>query len=662
MKIKIADFGQAKKFQGSYNTKTGTEGWSAPEIAGQYYNGYSGDMWSVGCVIYYLLTSLNPFLGYAGETTEKTETTERTETTGKTETTERKEIFTFAFWPRLHQHSFQEYSDPLRPGDKPKRGDQIVVKGISNIANSFLNGLIVHDPMKRMTAHKALNHPWICQTSPLQAALEGGDFRLASLLALHDPRYNCKWEGETRREIALIVLRIAAAGGHRHLVSWALTTMHSEYDFKPIIRGWNAKPALLGAATIGSLPIVQMLFNKLGREEKSQSILLNACNAALKGGHHEVVDFIWPLLSPRERSWNRQLSQHLALYGNPATLGVAYQYWMRHSEPSAKMELRIVHFGDPSSAYAYHFPTMIVHAAEHGKTKRVEWFLKTRPSPDTPIPDAALLKASEGGHLDTFSLLLKVVPVEMCGSVEINPLLATALITASFYGHIDIVTCLVKRRVKPSLAAINEAVNRNNSIIFRYLIDSLVHKFKQDSRQVANYITAAAVPHCDLRLIKWLCRNRADLTFPGNPIEHVRHAARFGASEIVTWFITRFEKDQNAAEIIKQAVIGASEGGHVDIVEHLCKVACNAQIGDPWVGAAKGGHIAILDLLLQTNPKPRPCILRSALFAAVAVNRLGTVLRLLCAGARLEDGHGKHLKYKCQRVIQDLLDDFGSSL
>lgn len=58
--IKLADFGLAKVLEGEYHTNNGTRIWTAPEKQSGIY-GEKVDMWSVGCVVFYLLTSLDPF-------------------------------------------------------------------------------------------------------------------------------------------------------------------------------------------------------------------------------------------------------------------------------------------------------------------------------------------------------------------------------------------------------------------------------------------------------------------------------------------------------------------------------------------------------------------------------------------------------------------------
>lgn len=59
--IKLADFGCSKEIDAMTGSKTGTPGFSAPEILyGQKYDFYA-DIWSLGCVVYNMIVGQNPF-------------------------------------------------------------------------------------------------------------------------------------------------------------------------------------------------------------------------------------------------------------------------------------------------------------------------------------------------------------------------------------------------------------------------------------------------------------------------------------------------------------------------------------------------------------------------------------------------------------------------
>lgn len=647
MTIKLADFGLAKVFEGDYHTNNGTRIWAAPEQQSGIYV-KSVDMWSVGCVVFFLLTGLNPFSDQDDR--------ERADLTRRYPFPLLIIQHTFPFWPRLKQHEFNTSSTNPRPP-----GDQILVPEVSNTANDFLKHLIVRNPSARMSAHTALQHPWICrdESNPLNSALKQGDLPLSRLLTKHDSRYNCYWEEPLSPEVCQIVLRIAAANGHYDLVTRAIRGMPENYDFVHRIPGWPTEPALVGAATIGNLKIVEVLCANLQQAERSDRIHLEACQAALRGGHSEVADYLWQRISDRDRVWGRKMNLDIARYGTPTLLVKAIQQLKGHNEPCERGILDKIDPGSDGSAYGQFFPGMVESAAKHGKIKNVEVFLKTPPSPDKEIPDEALLKAAQAGHFDVVTLLLRCYPLEMEATSAQYKLFCKALTDASFYGHIKIVKSLVTRGIVPTQQMIDLAVQRNYSKIFQYLIDTLIHT--HGGVGVAMSIKPDAIPHCGLPRLKWLCRNRLDRSLPGDLALHVRKASHFGDFEVVKWLLEKARGTEDAETAMLSALVGASEGGHVEIVSFLLseEIKINVNIKEAWEGAAMRGHTRVLELLLSKNPTPTPQIRGAALKAAVERNRLGAVVQLLCAGARANDGGRKILKIRCQEVIENLVRDFG---
>lgn len=61
-RLKLCDFNVAKNFNHkTMMTKTGLEEWSAPEMVGGAQYTCKIDLWSVGCVLYFMLTGEKPF-------------------------------------------------------------------------------------------------------------------------------------------------------------------------------------------------------------------------------------------------------------------------------------------------------------------------------------------------------------------------------------------------------------------------------------------------------------------------------------------------------------------------------------------------------------------------------------------------------------------------
>lgn len=636
MTIKLADFGLVKQYNGScHSTPGGTVDWAAPEQRSGIYDKIV-DMWSVGCVVYYLLTSLKPF-GSLGEA-------------------DIIQKYSFPFWPRLNLDKFQENGDNPMASDKPIPGDQILIRGVSIAANDFLKHLVVRNRSLRMSAHDALLHHWICPTSPLNSALQHGDLPLSRLLWKHDSRYENDWGEPLSPARSQVVLRVGAANGHLDLVDEAIKTLPVRYNFTYLLPKWSTKPALVGAATNGNRQIVQLIFNELQQTERSDKVVLEACKAALQGGHSWVVDFLWPHVSQRDCAWDRQFAVDIARYGTPAFLRKVIQHLKRRSEPNEEGVLYSIDPGSYGSAYWYHFQSMVECAAQHGNINNLRMLLAAPPSRTLEIPEVVLQRAIKSGHCDVVTLLLE------CHHSEIRdcpPLRNNALVTASFFGHRNIVEYLLERGVIPDHQAIEAAIQSKNNHIFQRLVNFLIQKFKHDKLRATLYITPRMIPHCNVALLQWISSTQTDNSIPGNFLSHVTTASHFGDLEVVKWFLNKAKRTSNETSSMEAALDGASRGGHVEIVAFLCANGADVENVNVWVGAVKGGHIGVLEILLSKCPNPPKRILRPALSAAVHFHSPGIVLQLLCAGARADDGHGRILHSRCPRLIRDMLRDFG---
>lgn len=123
--VKIADFGFGKInmhfYLESMTTRCGSPGYMAPEILkGVPYDNMC-DLWSLGVVLYVLLCGFPPFFH------------------------DNQDELTAAILAG-------EYTMPSPYWDN-----------ISDLAKNLINGLLVVDPKKRMTADQVLNHPWILE-------------------------------------------------------------------------------------------------------------------------------------------------------------------------------------------------------------------------------------------------------------------------------------------------------------------------------------------------------------------------------------------------------------------------------------------------------------------------------------------------------------------
>jgi serine/threonine protein kinase len=116
--LKISDFGLATFIgdDGLVNTPCGSPCYASPEcLSGYPYDGRATDMWSVGVIIYVMVTGTLP-------------------------------------WTQRTQSGLFE---------QIKHGAYIVPKGLTGPCQLFIRGLMAVDIQKRLTAKQAKEHPWL---------------------------------------------------------------------------------------------------------------------------------------------------------------------------------------------------------------------------------------------------------------------------------------------------------------------------------------------------------------------------------------------------------------------------------------------------------------------------------------------------------------------
>ncbi|XP_055050243.2 serine/threonine kinase 17a like [Misgurnus anguillicaudatus] len=118
--IRIVDFGLSRRVDSAEVREIlGTPEYVAPEILNYEPISKATDMWSIGVLIYVMLTGESPFLGE-----EKQET-----------------------YLNVSQVNV-DYS-------------QDVFQGVSDLAVDFIQSLLIKNPRERATAEQCLNHPWL---------------------------------------------------------------------------------------------------------------------------------------------------------------------------------------------------------------------------------------------------------------------------------------------------------------------------------------------------------------------------------------------------------------------------------------------------------------------------------------------------------------------
>lgn len=149
--VKIIDFGLARRYKPREKLKVnfGTPEFLAPEVVNYEFVSFPTDMWSVGVIIYMLLSGLSPFLG---------------ETDAET-----MNFIVNCTWDF----------------------DTDTFEGLSEEAKDFVSQLLVKEKSCRMSATQCLKHEWL---SNLPAKASKCEVRLKSQLLLQKYLAQRKWK------------------------------------------------------------------------------------------------------------------------------------------------------------------------------------------------------------------------------------------------------------------------------------------------------------------------------------------------------------------------------------------------------------------------------------------------------------------------------------
>jgi serine/threonine protein kinase len=159
---KLTDFGLAGLFSHArMQAYCGTTGWAAPEIMRNVPYDASVDMWSLGCIMYALLTATRPF-----------------------DTDDEYELYDMII------HGEVDYGTPE-------------MEPVSALAKDLMNQMLQADPLQRISVDDALNHQWIRGNAP--------DIKLDNLHQ-HLKIYNVKRKLKRVTELAKAAARFAKLG------------------------------------------------------------------------------------------------------------------------------------------------------------------------------------------------------------------------------------------------------------------------------------------------------------------------------------------------------------------------------------------------------------------------------------------------------------------
>lgn len=600
--VRLGDFGIAKFLDEPHliddDSGMGSREWAAPEQL-NYTGVYDTevDMWSVGCVVYYMLTSMSPF--------SNEDASHSPAVLAK---------YQYAFWPRVLRQDFQ------RTADRPP-GHEITIRGVSTAATLFLRRLIIRAPKARMSALEALSHLWINPTGirPVGLALIRGNMPLAKLYSpAPSPSY---------------MLRVGAANGHLEIVRKALSlcehigTAVFEADVADEMQGPPTDRALVCAAANGNIEIVRLLFSELHYRNTTEreTIRAWAVSRALHAGHSAIAADLWASLTDFSRTSSTQLNVQIARFAIPDFLKEVVGYLhgqMILCAPPSDPEGALCSI----SALENNKSNMFYAAARAGNACNVDILLSCVYG--NLFPPSALYQplesASAGGHLELVRLLsdrLLSLEVAEVGR-QPPPIFANALATAVKYGHMEVVQYFLMRGVMPDLGALSNAVEFQRTALFSLLVNTLRRNHYYSNAYLWSFLDNSAIPFCDESLL-------AAHPFPTSLVHslafHVGSAARVGNIIAVNWLLNTGSLPSDM-DVVQAGLLGAAEKGYGDIVSHLCARSNSLDVTLALGKAAAEGHLDVVEVLLEE--RVTRSAVEAALVAASAAGHVGVELKL----------------------------------
>lgn len=519
------------------------------------------DLWAVGCVVYFLLTQLNPFSDPKRLVPDLGSALAR---------------HTIPCWPRVTRTRFLKLTEC-------DRGHYIIVPDASFEVNRFLLALITPTPRLRPTAKQALQHAWInpARISLIDLAKRTGSTPLVDLVS----------KSGVLRQTLVYKLRVAAAGGDLTRVNSILKNARGgrmlddsgSIAIEPL-------PALVGAAAAGHGLVVTRLLQQLSYRNSSvqTDVTTAACQRALVGRHRAVADQLWPLVRDRV-DFNDTASHGLEFAKAAAAFGHSdfLHRLKRHIKPQLV------------STSAPYYAAMTMEAARHGNISNLETLLDARPH--VSPPDDTLLAAVSAGHLQVVEVLFKLdfVPTERSLLPTAVCVLSEALSLAAAGGHLSILQYLVNRGVAPTgpaiAAAIAAAAQHDQTECIQWLVPAL----RQTCwRPVFAAIPPTAIPHCTLEL--WKQHRR-----PAELRGHVRSAARLGRTDLVMWLLEQIHGDVECeGGTIREALMGAAEAGNTEMIQLLVnRGVTDADVRVALETAFAAGKVGAVVMLLMQSPR-----------------------------------------------------------
>lgn len=261
--VKIADFGISKRIRGNDSnlmTMIGTEGFIAPEIYKRLWYTNAVDVWSVGCVLYFLLTKRVPFPGPW-------------------------DLFVYDGQAGFPENVLEAWN-------------------VSDAGIEFIKGLMLPEPGDRTSVSDALDDPWIGDQSQSAQFLSQNGFDVCAVDFNANKALLLAAAKDHKGDIVHLLLRIGANVATTTDNGWTALHYAADKGHEAAVRLLLEKgadvatktnygcTALHRAAWNGHEAVVRLLLEKRANVAAKAALLWTALHLAADRGHKTVVQLL----------------------------------------------------------------------------------------------------------------------------------------------------------------------------------------------------------------------------------------------------------------------------------------------------------------------------------------------------------------------------------
>lgn len=571
--IKLADFGASKRANNTFlRTLCGTRGYLAPEMQGLLPRGMARgeqftnalDLWSLGCIVYELLTSQIPFLELDLEVDELSGLDSSVMVNG------------------IDMQLLYEYCQ-----GKTDFPSEILLKSdVAEDGIEFVKSLLTANPSLRATASTALQNPWILNTG-----------------------YASTWFMDLQREFGHLGVELnlgsdRAAMRQLRNADIALV-LPGLTEFEPLIEeslriGYHtAALALLRSST--------WIKNSLGVRGLSERLVLDGRIEQVKTLISLMPDLASSeqlLLGVGGRRIDTQINDRASLQAAVEFGGTALVNLLLDNEPDVD---RISNDGQ----------TGLHQETVSGNVKVAKLFMESINSKS---------KSLRAIHRETTSRIVKASKplIESMSNVHsISNDGQTALQLAPASGNVDMATLLltsgfnINSRSNDGQTALHRAVASGDFELVKLLLDNQADVTIKSSNGQTVFHIAELCENANIEQLFWYNQynvNAISKTFwTGwwgilSPASELCIEAGCGHSDRVQLLLNSGVKINTVSRDGRTALEAASGNGQIDMVQFLLNKGAKINTNPPWVvgrtalrSAAGAGHLEVVKLLLANR-------------------------------------------------------------